>query len=1080
MSPVRIFISSVQSEFAQERMALRDHIRQNPWTRRFFEVFLFEEAPATDRRPDALYIDEVTRCDIYIGLFGLQYGSQDKEEMSPTEREFNHANKLGKCRLIYVKNVPDEERDPRMAALICKAEKEIVRKSFETGEDLRREIDESLVNYLLDNLFPHAGSFGNDRCRTSAEAEETLGCYTAAFRRRYPGPETMVPFNCRSAESEIPSDEVSRLISKERTDILLRGPSGCGKTLLAANVAIDYGRHGGVAIFIPVRNYSASLAIALDQEANLLDTPSVAKLLSAAQRLNRPILLVVDGYNECHEAEWESLTIELAAWARRYAAGILITSQVPPVRSDLLELRNIEVLSATMTTKVAIATNVMGVDVLPKEIEPLLGAVTTGLEARLVGQVGQHLQLGGSRFALFDAYARERLHDDASVGIHALSHVAGWLADRLAFSLSVRDLDRLMDEKHISPAIPERLQNARLLSRHGDRVSFVHEMFFNAFAAEAIVRRSNGRPEPVLTALAEPVHAERKDFIIGAIDEPHFREQVLDGLSDPKSVAVCLSGSCGRQVQEWAEGRYPTLLRKLRNEVREVRFTTSDRGLYKIALDGDSLATWSKSDRAFLGALPKLIMEGRYLDEIFNIIGTLDRRIDEESTRLRAEAREHDIPLRSAIFANCFVHSVSPAPAISPICVTVNSGFYRTDGDGLVTLIGKLLRRDDWSRGQLYLLLKLSKRVDITDIMTPFLTRTIKARWNHVPNHLALSLMEAAGMCWSASDADKSDLIQVIESLPEPRNWALSAAIVDALGFLGALEQSEREHHPVIREDVRRCLANPNDAQSCAKAYSIYSSQFDHPFCNAYCEAIDDLPTHERKLLLMMAAKGVDGYGVFLSMLIEELATYEDPEMGECFARYTELPPSDSPFPNDDVGVFVIAHIALGTLGYPLPARQRADDLPCAESLGACGTILYWISRGDLDEGTKHRKCRQALSALYRHRQDAALGALRLCDPDWILTGHFMEGLPENGSIAGYFPREVTDICRCALTCSTELIGYFRLFDRNESLIYAIDLLGRYGTSAELALLRRHVNDPNLGTRAVDAMKAIEQRLTAS
>ena len=45
--------------------------------RRFFEVFLFEEVPASDRRPDALYLDEVERCDLYVGLFGSDYGTED-------------------------------------------------------------------------------------------------------------------------------------------------------------------------------------------------------------------------------------------------------------------------------------------------------------------------------------------------------------------------------------------------------------------------------------------------------------------------------------------------------------------------------------------------------------------------------------------------------------------------------------------------------------------------------------------------------------------------------------------------------------------------------------------------------------------------------------------------------------------------------------------------------------------------------------------------------------------------------------------------------------------------------------------
>ncbi|MFA7199317.1 MAG: DUF4062 domain-containing protein, partial [Methanoculleus sp.] len=66
MTPVRIFISSVQKEFADERAALRDYLRGDALMRRFFEVFLFEDVPAADRRTDDLYLDEVRRCDIYV------------------------------------------------------------------------------------------------------------------------------------------------------------------------------------------------------------------------------------------------------------------------------------------------------------------------------------------------------------------------------------------------------------------------------------------------------------------------------------------------------------------------------------------------------------------------------------------------------------------------------------------------------------------------------------------------------------------------------------------------------------------------------------------------------------------------------------------------------------------------------------------------------------------------------------------------------------------------------------------------------------------------------------------------------
>ena len=48
MKALRIFISSVQKEFAEERAALRDYLRGDALLRRFFTPFLFEETPASE------------------------------------------------------------------------------------------------------------------------------------------------------------------------------------------------------------------------------------------------------------------------------------------------------------------------------------------------------------------------------------------------------------------------------------------------------------------------------------------------------------------------------------------------------------------------------------------------------------------------------------------------------------------------------------------------------------------------------------------------------------------------------------------------------------------------------------------------------------------------------------------------------------------------------------------------------------------------------------------------------------------------------------------------------------------------
>ena len=49
MAVIKIFISSVQKEFAAERKALCSYIREDSLLGKFFKPFLFEELPAIDR-----------------------------------------------------------------------------------------------------------------------------------------------------------------------------------------------------------------------------------------------------------------------------------------------------------------------------------------------------------------------------------------------------------------------------------------------------------------------------------------------------------------------------------------------------------------------------------------------------------------------------------------------------------------------------------------------------------------------------------------------------------------------------------------------------------------------------------------------------------------------------------------------------------------------------------------------------------------------------------------------------------------------------------------------------------------------
>lgn len=146
---IKVFISSVQAEFAEERRKLFDYIQSDALLGRFFIPFIFEREPAGGSSAQEVYLQQVSECDIYLGLFGCRYGYEDEDGVSPTEREYDLATAECKHRLIFITRLQGrKKRHAKQAALIAKAERSVVRRAFSGYDELRAAVYESLVRYL--------------------------------------------------------------------------------------------------------------------------------------------------------------------------------------------------------------------------------------------------------------------------------------------------------------------------------------------------------------------------------------------------------------------------------------------------------------------------------------------------------------------------------------------------------------------------------------------------------------------------------------------------------------------------------------------------------------------------------------------------------------------------------------------------------------------------------------------------------------------------------------------------------------------------------------------------------------------
>jgi tetratricopeptide (TPR) repeat protein len=140
--PLSLFISSKMQELAEERRAVQTALKA-------YEIpsWLWEDdAGARPERIRTTYLTEVEECDIYLGLFWLDYGPY-------TIEEFEHARQLHKPCLIYEKYVNAEQRSPELAAFLHRLQEvenpeSLPVSRFETSDQLARQVQSDVMRLL--------------------------------------------------------------------------------------------------------------------------------------------------------------------------------------------------------------------------------------------------------------------------------------------------------------------------------------------------------------------------------------------------------------------------------------------------------------------------------------------------------------------------------------------------------------------------------------------------------------------------------------------------------------------------------------------------------------------------------------------------------------------------------------------------------------------------------------------------------------------------------------------------------------------------------------------------------------------
>ena len=148
MSKFKVFISSVQAEFATERIKIYDFIRNDELMSQYFDPFIFERIPSQDRNPKQLYKEEAAKSQVYLLFVGKAYGNAQPGELSPTEQEYQAAREGNAYRIAFIKDMDGDQRDTREEQFFRKVQNELSYRPFSNYAVLESLVKQSLIAYL--------------------------------------------------------------------------------------------------------------------------------------------------------------------------------------------------------------------------------------------------------------------------------------------------------------------------------------------------------------------------------------------------------------------------------------------------------------------------------------------------------------------------------------------------------------------------------------------------------------------------------------------------------------------------------------------------------------------------------------------------------------------------------------------------------------------------------------------------------------------------------------------------------------------------------------------------------------------
>lgn len=857
--------------------------------------------------------------------------------------------------------------------------------------------------------------------------------------------------------------------------VIIAGKSGLGKTMLSKRIAIHSFNRNYIPVFIEAKYFDNDLESILYSEIKILGYDSVQSFLKDCRKIEKRVLLIIDGLNECKEDKQVKLVAQLTEIYNQHNVNLLVSLQ--DFNSSVTDMRAI-VLSINLPsqeTKIAIAKNKGTVN---ERVESLLTMAETNFEASMIGELSLYDLKSISRFNLYDLYVRKKLHLNSDC-IPFLSTVAKFLSKNISFAITQRQIEGILLSTKAEKETLQKCLKSGLLKQNLDKFSFSHEILLNFFISDSINRFSKNSDD-LIYKLMLPQNNGIQILILGSLEDRTLLIKALEAITDSKLLFEIITGECGSLAQKWGKTKMEHIMSKMEMECKNVKFAFSDFDNHPIIAVPDTLLEWTSQERSFVLTIPEFFSKGLLINEFFKIIGLMDQTCTIPSNLLSEKENILTVGDYSKIFTFCFTvffGNPQPQPVIAHLFTFFSSSFFSFYDDKRITEenVEQMLTKGNIGKGQLYfLLLVCGFRLEKLKLLLPQILGVLK-NWKYIPSHLRTEVLQKLPFCYE-NDEQRLEIIGYLRDIHNKTNhiWT-STMIFDALSGLGALDEDEASYEETVANQLKSILPEIDDEQSCQEAYGIYYRQFDHPYSNAFYLAISKLEKKETATFYKMCLQGVN-FDLFGASLLIDSEKILKKDCCLFLRKFFNQPISKSTVPQDALKSCLLAYIILGIYNCPLYQTEYSEIDEEDIVLHTCGQIFYWLNRSDLKIEYRIENCENLLKLLFEEKKEFAIDALWQIHNS--LKDHSINERFQHKNIVtiyDHFKNKLMPILRNFINDSTIQKPILAFGNIDEIMKHSISLLERFGNPLDIELLHPLTTHSVFGIAAVNAIKNLSK-----